>query len=397
MPRIVSVLLAVLLAARILFPSAPVCAATPEDGDRTPDNLPSEAPGYAIQDLRRLADAIVRTGVRADGITALYRPQFLSVSDASLSMDDDEVVFVVEYPGRTRIYPQRILVWHEVINDVLPDASGNMPPRPVPGVAESAGENYSITYSPLTGTVVGFRSLAGKFPSTFGVTGNLLNANTVLYDRISQSLWCQLLAVSIEGPMRGKRLERIPVLWATWKGVKTRYLGKAEVLSRSTGYSRSYGKDPYGSYQTRGNYYDDARLLFAVSRLDPRLPPKKRILGLEIEDAYGAVQVDAVHDARVLNFSLGVAPLAAVYDAELEAVRIFDRRLDGDDKRPLTFAIFEDKLIDEQTKSEWTPLGICTYGRLRDKKLTPVYSMNSMWFAWAAFHKGTEVIPPMGQ
>ena len=366
-------------------------------GEPEPD-MPTEMPGYSTENLRQLTELVQRTGVGADKIPALNRPDFLSISDASLSMDNDEVVFVVHYPRNlVRIYPQRILVWHEIVNDVIPDAEGRLPPRHVPGMPEAEGERYTISYSPLSGSVVGFRSMAGKYPSSFGITGNLLNGNSVLYDRISRSLWSQLLAVSIEGPFRGKRLDRIPVLQARWKGAKERYgglhaefTGKAEVLSRSTGFRRSYGKDPYGSYQTTGNYYDDTRLHFPVSYLDARLPPKKRILGLEMDGAFGAVQKDAVRKDRLLGFTLGLTPMVAMHDIELDAVRIFDRRLEG---RELSFIIFEDKIVDEQTRSEWSPTGVCVYGPLREKRLNSVLAIDSMWYAWASFYRGTRIFP----
>lgn len=354
-------------------------------------------PGFSMDDLRKLADSIERTGVGVDSIPALFRPRFVTVSDASLSMDDDEVVFIVQYPsGRTRVYPQRILVWHQAVNDVLPDETGQTPAQPMPGVQDTAGETYTITYSPLTGTVTAFRSVAGRYPTTFGVTGDLLNGNTVLYDRISVSLWSQLLAACIEGPMRGKRLERIQVLWAKWGGVKNRLSGKAEVLSRSTGHRRSYGKDPYGSYSLRGTYYDNSQLVGKISFLDRRLPPKKRILGLEIDELFGAVQVDAVKEERVYNFSMGLMPLVAIYDEEMDAVRIFDRRLNGREDQLLNFTIFEDKLVDKETRSVWNPEGVSIYGRYREQSLTPVFNVDSMWFAWAAFHRGCLIFPQEG-
>lgn len=366
--------------------SAPAAQESGAEAGQTTD-----IPGYSMDALRRLADAIERNG-RGPG-AALSRPQFVTVSDASLSMDDDEIVFIVHYPnGRIRIYPQRILVWHEVVNDVLPDPPES-PERPAPGRPGPAGESYSVTYSPLSGSVTAFRSQAGVYPSSFGVTGDLLNGNAVLYDQISVSLWSQLLAGCIEGPMRGKRLERLPVLWARWGGVKNRYSARAEVLSRSTGYRRSYGKDPYGSYQRPGTYYDDSRLVSVLSHLDTRLPPKRRVLGLELEDLFGAVQVDSVKEARVLNFSMGLTPLVALYDAELDAVRIFDRRPEGTDSRPLTFTLFEDRLLDQESRSIWTPEGVCAYGRHRDKRLVPVLAVDSMWFAWAAFHRQSLIYP----
>ncbi len=366
-------------------------AASAAEGD-----IPSSVPGYTLDMLRRLAGEVERTGVGRDSIPAVYRPSFVNVSDASLSMENDEPVFVVQYPGGvTRVYPQRILVWHEVVNDVLPDPTGRtVASRRIPGLAEAAGDSYTVAYSPLTGCVTAFRSMAGRFPSTFGVSGELLNANTVLYDRTTNSRWSQLLAACMDGPLRGKRLERLPVLWAVWSGVKLRY-PKAEVLSRSTGYSKNYGKDPYGSYLEPGSYYNDVRILNAISRLDSRLPPKKRILGVEIDSLYGAFEFDLARKNVVLNQTLGLTPLVAFYDRELQSVRVFDRRLPGTTK-PLKFLWFENKYVDEENRSEWNFDGECTYGPLRGKKLTPVLALNAMWFAWAAFHPDTLILNESG-
>ena len=370
------------------------------DNERVPD-MPSELPGYSTRALRELFDAVHRTGIGRGAIPAVDRPSYTSIAAADLSMDNNEPVFIVHFPNNlVRIYPQRILVWHEVVNDWLPDESGALPrARVVPGANERDGEGYSISYSPLTGSVVAFRSMAGRHPTSFGVTGMLLNGNSVLYDRISHSLWCQLLAVSIDGPFRGRRLERIPVTWATWRGARARYgglhpqfNGRAEVLSRATGHRRSYGRDPYGNYQVPGTYYDNHLLPFPVNHLDTRLPAKKRILGIEAGTAFGAVVEDDVKEQRVINFSFGMIPMVALYDQELDAVRVFDRRLPGR-AEPLTFTIFEGALIDEETRTEWFPNGRSTFGALRDRELAQVLTIDAMWFAWASFHRGSLIIP----
>ncbi|MDR0827552.1 MAG: DUF3179 domain-containing protein [Desulfovibrio sp.] len=385
-----------LLICALALPPGFACAA-PTD---PPKKTPTEMPGYSTDDLRKLSDIISRTGVSSDAIPALYRPQYLSISDADLSMENEEIVFIVNYPGNlVRIYPRRILVWHEAVNDILPTPAGRLPSAQQSPVPDKEVENLTITYSPLTGSVVGFRSMAGKYPSSFGLSGNLLNGNSVLYDRISRSLWIQLLGICVEGPFLGKRLTRVPVLSARWKGVKDRYggldsqfTGRAEVLSRSTGFTRSYGKDPYGTYARKGSYYDDLRLPFAVDRIDTRLPPKTPILGLELENSSGAVLKDEVRKERVINFSLGAVPMMAVHDEEIDAVRVFERTLTDLDQ-PLTFSIFEDKLVDDQSKSEWRADGECVYGRLRNRTLKPVLAIDSMWFAWASFYRNTQIIP----
>ena len=371
-------------------------------GDTPPEpDMPSEMPGYSTNALRELARAVQRTGLGKGSIPALDRPVYMSISAADLSMDNDEPVFVVHYPNNlVRIYPQRIMVWHEVVNDWLLGESDAVPwARPGVGANEREGEGFTISYSPLTGSVVAFRSMAGRHATSFGVTGMLLNGNSVLYDRISRSLWCQLLAVSIEGPFRGRRLERIQVTWASWRGVKERYggldpqfTGRAEVLSRATGHRRSYGRDPYGNYQVPGTYYDNHLLPFPVNHLDTRLHAKTRILGLEVDTAFAAVIVDAVKKQRALNFSLGMIPMVALYDQTLGAVRVFDRRLPGR-AEPLNFIIFDGALIDEATRTEWHPAGRSIHGALRDRELTQILSIDAMWFAWASFYRGTIIIP----
>lgn len=351
----------------------------------------SEVPGYSIDDLRVLADNLTSTGVGRDAIRPISRPQFMSVSDASLSMDDRDPVFVVHYPnGLTRVYPQAVMVWHEIVNDVLPlENEARVGSRVYSQSANQPGNSYTITYSPLTGCVTAFKSMAGRFPSSFGNEGRLLNNNTVLYDRSTAGVWCQLLAVCIEGPLRGRRLDRIPVYWSRWGGVKNRY-PEAQVLSRATGMRRSYGRDPYGSYFTKGNYYDNSRIVYPVSALSNKLPPKERILGLEMDSNYGALVRSAVKEARVMNLSLGVSRLVALYDEELDRIRVFNREL-PDGSQP-DFEIFEKKYVDSASKSEWNSDGVCIYGRYRGQSLTPVLAVDAMWFAWYAFHPATVIL-----
>lgn len=336
--------LAAALAAVCLLVSAPAAEAAKLQVPPPPQAL------YSDEALQEHASRVTRTGVGMDAIPALYRPSYLSVSDASLSMEHDEPVFIVTYPtGLTRIYPQRIMVWHEVVNDVLPDPSGGAIRADTP---ISALDAFVITYSPLTGAVAAYYAVAGRFPSTFGVTGELFNANTLIYDRMTGSIWTQLTGTCIDGPLLGKRLSPIQVTWACWKGARDRF-PDAQVLSRSTGHRRNYGRDPYGSYQRPGNYYDDLRLFFPVQRLDTRMPPKKRVLGIEREGMAAAVQIDEVKQAGFVNMTLGVTPIVAFYDTRMETARLFESRVEGSGDT-LTFSLLDGKIVDNQTKGEWT-------------------------------------------
>ncbi len=361
-------------------------------GATAAESRASDAPGYSFDALRFMADRLTRTGLGRDGIAPLNKPRYVRVADAGLSMDDREPVFVMHYPGGlVRVYPQYLMVWHEVINDTLPRGPGENSGTIYSGgnMAEDPSNNYTITYSPLTGTVTAFRSMAGRYPSTFGNEGALYNGNTILYDRFSGGLWSQLLAVCIEGPLRGKRLERVPVYWARWGGVKNRF-PEAEVLSRSTGHKRNYGRDPYGSYLRSGSYYDDANIFYPVTAQNTKLPAKERILGLEIAELYGALAVDSVRQNKILNLSLGLNRLVAIYDEELDRVRVFNRKMS--DGTIYEFREFEKNFVDTNTMSRWNSDGECFYGRMRGYRLEPVLAIDSMWYAWFAFHQDTQIL-----
>lgn len=323
------------------------------------------------EDLTAMGDALVRTPVQRDEIPALYRPRYVEAIDASLSLDDIDPVFIVPLPGGPRIYPQRIMVWHEVVNELLED------------------QPFCITYSPITGTATAYRSRTGRTPLIFGVEGRLLYGNTVMFDRTTESLWSQMLGLAFEGPQKGKLLERIPLYRTTW-GHARNALPRALVLSYPLGSRRAYGKDPYGSYLRPGTYYDNDQLIYAVPKRDKRLPLKKRVIGIDFEGARAAIEPDAVRKAGVLNLTLGITPIAAVYAPGAGIIRIFDARIWG---RPTTFEIREGKLRDRETGSVWTLEGKAVEGKLKDAVLPEIPGVESMWFAWFAFHPDTVVMP----
>ena len=307
-----------------------------------------------------------------DATPSLERPRYIPATDAGMAMDSKEAVFVLE-PGspseKARIYPQKILVYHEVINET------------------TGGQKVSITYSPLTGSVVGFKGAVGRFNTSLGTTSRLLNSNRIFYDRSTNSEWPQILGKAISGPLEGKTLDTFPVLWTTWEKARARY-PDAEVLSRKTGYRKHYDKDPYGSYQKKGTYYDTAGSYYPLTHTNLRLSAKEKILAVKKGDAALAIVKDAVAKERVANIDFGVTALAAFFDDSLDTVRVFDRAVEG---TSLTFQYRDGEIMDLETKSVWTPQGEALEGRMRGSHLKPVTALDSMWFAWAAFYPYTEV------
>ncbi|MGH2660431.1 MAG: DUF3179 domain-containing (seleno)protein, partial [Actinomycetota bacterium] len=125
---------------------------------------------------------IANGGPPKDGIPAIDEPRFIAAREATF-LEDADVVFGIVHAGEARAYPQLVLVWHEIVNDRFPDG------------------RLSVTYCPLTGSVVGFRGTApGGEPYTFGTSGDLVNSNLLMYDRETDNRWPQILGQSILTP-----------------------------------------------------------------------------------------------------------------------------------------------------------------------------------------------------
>lgn len=89
---------------------------------------------------------------------------------------------------------------------------------------------------------------------TFGTSGLLYNTNLVLYDREINSLWSQMLQVSINGNQISTKPEILSAIETRWDSWFAMY-PDTQVLSESTGFSRNYARYPYESYRS-----DDAMI-----------------------------------------------------------------------------------------------------------------------------------------
>lgn len=328
-----------------------------------------------------LREAVVDTGMARDATPALFRPRYLTVGDASLSMEDAEVVFLAPFfpDGVMRIYPQRIMVWHEVINESFDEANE---------------QTVAFTYAPITGTVTAYNLHAGKKPLSLGLSGTLLNNNSVLYDHYTGSSWSQLTGQAFDGLYKGRVLPRLPIMWTTWGHAKEVY-PDAKVLSRETGFRRKYGRDPYGSYLVPGNYYDNLSVFYPLTNTDKRLHPKQKMHCLEFDGLAVAINKEEIKKVGVVNFTMGITPLLATYDPMLDTVRVFARELElpNEEKITFTFSWADGYMVDDQSRTEWNTDGKGVLGKYRDRQLTPFIGVESMWFAWASFYPRTRIIP----
>ena len=372
----------------------------PLDATETPEGIPiirdSERPQYFGLDwgtawgIRIVDFAEISQGAGRDAIPAISGPLYVSILEASDYYTDNVPMVQVNVNGDVRAFPLEILTWHEIVNDVI----GGMP--------------VTVTFCPLCNTAIAFESQIGEEVYKFGVSGLLRNSDLVMYDRNTESLWQQSSGRAIVGRMVGARLSYVPATVVTLGQLRFAY-PDALVMSRDTGWARSYGQNPYRGYDNpeNGGPYT---FFFDRDSIDERLPPAERVVSIEgasgtaIAYAWSAVSAQGVlHDSfdgidLVVFWTPGATSIldsGVLRDGrEVGTTAVFESSLDG---QSLTFAPNPDDeagqtFVDAETGTFWDIFGRGIRGELEGSQLTRVIHSDHFWFAWQAFHPDTEVV-----
>lgn len=274
-------------------------------------------------------EEIVEGGPGKDGIPSIDEPKFESISQASSWLEDDDVGLVVTIGDKSRFYPYRILVWHEIVNDTI------------------NGQRVLVTYCPLCFSGIVFEPVVDGQAVEFGVSGKLWENNLLMYDRKTDSLWSQVKAEAVVGPQTGNKLEILPSdisRFKAWREANP----NGRVLARDTGFSRNYSRDPYGNYYTTGG------ALFPIGNQDDRLPQKTFVLGLVINGQAKAYSVETIKERGEIKDTFAGKSIVAKYNEASDTVRLFEKEPSGE--------------------------------------LTRLNPVTSFWFAWAAVYPDTEVL-----
>jgi hypothetical protein len=253
--------------------------------------------GFNVENATVTKEEIRRGGPPKDGIPAILDPNFVALGEADFLRGSDQVLGFVQ-GGEAKVYPLRILVWHEIVNDSV------------------AGKPIVATYCPLCGTGMVFsREIEGK-ELTFGVSGLLYNSDVLMYDHQTQSLWSQLKLESVSGDYAGTKLEWLSSQQMTWDAWKAAY-PESRVLSTDTGYNRDYAASPYAGYD------QGEQTMFAVPRHRHDLNNKAWVAGIVVNGeakAYPRNVMAGWQQPRVDE--VGGVQLEVAYDAEAQHVQI---------------------------------------------------------------------------
>ena len=174
----------------------------------------------------------------------------------------------------------------------------------------------------------------------FGVAGLLYNANFLMYDQETRSLWSQFRGDAIAGPLAGTRLRRVPSRQETLAAWLERHPDSRVLAPPSE--TIDYRYSPFTSYWVSN------RVPSRVDAQDPRFHAKEVVLGV----ARGG-------KSRAYLGSL-VTAAGGELDDDFAGRKIHVTYSSGD-------AVFRYEVPD-------------------DVEVTEAY-----WFAWKAFHPDTDV------
>jgi hypothetical protein len=300
-------------------------------------------------------------------------PQAVPLAEA-VDLFPDDVVLGVAVGAEERAYPFRVLARHEVINDTL------------------GGRRIAVVMAPLAGaaTVLDLGSMG--LHDGMGNTGGLYRSDLVLYDRGTRSWWSHLRREAVRGPRRGTAIATVPSLRTTLEAW-SRLHPASSVVTTDTGHPEtSYDGDPYAWYEA-----DADRLLSPVRFLDLRLPRKEPVLCVTSLDGAGrAYPLARLSERGVLTDRIDGRPVLVVTDRTARIALAFDPTIDG---RELDFTLLPPDaaagewafMRDTDTGSGWTVEGLARSGPLAGRRLVRLDAPRAYWFAWAAFHPGTEI------
>ena len=263
------------------------------------------------------------------------------MSDDPDWLADREPVIALQIGDDARAYPLQIMTWHEIVNDIV------------------GGEPVIVTFCPLCNSAIVFERRMGDTINSFGVSGLLRYSDLIMYDRDTDSWWQQILGEAIVGELTGTRLPKVPASIISWADFRQNY-PDGQVLTRDTGFTRQYGRNPYTGYDD----IDSSPFLF-VGPEDGRLRPVERVAAVELGGESVAYPFLRLEETPVVNDDIGGTPVVVFFSPgttsaldgsviaasrDVGATGVYDRRL-GD--RTLTFRLDSGAFIDEETGSTW--------------------------------------------
>ena len=171
--------------------------------------------------------------------------------------------------------------------------------------------------------------------------------------------------------------------WGAWRTMHPNTL----VVSGDTGFPRPYQLPPDPEYER----IDNPDVTVSLP-LDPRRPPKERVLGIPLGfDGGPAFPFEELKRSDRLAIAISKSGRSGVvfWDRDAEGALSFFTEVGGAD---LDFSVGGEGYVDSSTGSLWRLDGLAIEGPLAGERLVPVpEAYVAFWFAWADFQPETTI------
>lgn len=337
----------------------------------------------ALIDVDRVA-----YGLQApDLIPSIDMPIFSTIEEIGDWLPDEEAVVIVTAGDEVRAYPVRVLISHEIVNDVID------------------GLPVAVTYCPLCNSALAFVRVVDGEPTTFGVSGMLFNSALIMYDRATESLWLHYTGEAVVGARVGDQLERIPASLVSWAEFKENHPDGLVLDAEDRG---RYGANAYANAGSGGAAYDtlgsEPFLFNGIT--DPRAQSMQRVAGVSLngEAMAWTLSVLAGGVATVTDGVVGGTPVVVFWKSG-QSSALAGREIDSGvvvgstgvfhpvvDGVTLEFDVDGERFVDRQTASTWNIEGVAVSGALEGTQLERVPHLDSFWFAWSSYWPETKLV-----
>lgn len=249
------------------------------------------------------SDPTVVSVLPKDAIPSIDDPSF---GDDYFGESDDDVL-IVEPEGNAgvaRAYPIRILNYHEVVNDSIDAADGDLDP-------------IAVTWCPICGSAVVYDATVNGRALSFGASGKLADDDLVLYDRETDSEWKQSTGECIAGELAGERLRVLSAPMTTHAAFREAHSDGVVLQPESTGSTAAHGYDPsgYEAYASREEFGLHGMRGEGLERKWDRddVGPKTVVLGITAGDDALGVPLSAVDAAGgVIETTVGDTAIVVI-------------------------------------------------------------------------------------
>lgn len=302
-------------------------------------------------------------------------PTWIPGAQATAELAPEDLVLGIEVNGDARAYPTKWITRPHIVRDSI------------------GGEPVTMTYCILSNLGRAFRAEIDGKDMNLEVTGQLEN-NLIYYDRTRKQLIQQINGEVLSGKQAGKPPTEYPTRMMPWSAWSTLYPATRVFYNPPNRLSdRLVGKmlTPI----LRSHYdTDTTRPAFpTIQRLDPRLHPKSRVIGVEQDGRHKAYSLEYLAGQKVVNDIIGDIPLVAVYDSTRDIVDVFERTHHG---TVLTFhpvsANPDFVFQDDESQSLWNIKGEAIAGPAQGQRLRSYpHASRVLWMIWYNFFPDTQL------